>query len=192
MQSISYSEKIGYNPDTGRLTWCGNGKEAGSVVKSNGRPYRRVMLNGVSYGAHQLAWMLITGERPAVDAHVRFIDGDSLNIRANNLTYGHGRLSSYLKGVRYVIQPNSDIIYKYAVMSIRGDIVKWLNKFISERQAQAFIDEMNKPPFKLTLTVTDKVARGVINGETINYPVKNKREALAVALSVIIQLQSEV
>jgi len=191
MKSKTYKGKIQYNPDTGRLSWCESGKEAGSVVVSNGRRYRRVTVNGVSYGAHQLAWMIITGGKPAVDAHVRFIDGDSLNIRADNLTYGHGRLSSHLKGVRYVIRSNSDIVYKYAVMSIRGDIVNWLNKFASEEEALAFIDELKRPPFKVKLTITNKKVHGVLNGETISYPVKNEREALAVALSVIIQLQSD-
>lgn len=192
MKPRTYRGKIDYDPDTGRLSWCESGKEAGSVVKLNGRRYRRVTVNGVSYGAHKLAWMLVTGEEPAVDAHCRFIDGDSLNIRANNLTYGLGRLSSHLKEVRYVIKPGSDVVYKYAVVSIRGDIIKWLDKFIHEEDAQAFINELKRPPLRAKLTITDKCVSGVVNGETIKHSVRNKREALAVALSVIIQLQSEV
>jgi hypothetical protein len=188
MNTNSYKSKIQYDPDTGRLTWIKTGEEAGTVVKSNGRAYRRVTVCNVNYAAHKLAWMLVTGDEPLSDAHIRFIDGDSLNIKADNLTYGYGRLSSRLKGIRYVIRGTSDIVHKFEVVSIRGDMVRWLNKFITMRDAQSYIDDLSIAPFRAVVTITNSHVESTINGKRVKYPSKNKAESVAIALSILLGL----
>jgi len=188
MKTTNYNALIEYNPDTGRLIYTDTGLDATTVVKSNNREYLRVTVRGITYAGHKLAWMLVTGEEPASDTRIRFIDGDPLNIKANNLTYGHGKLSNRLLKPRYLIRNTQEIVYKYEVVSIRGDQITWLNKFLSIAEAQAYIDELNKPPFKTTLSITDKLVKGVIEGEAVEYTSKNKAESIAIAQALLLGL----
>lgn len=81
-------ELITYEPATGRFFWlkptarcCKVGDIAGYTVNSHG--YVRININGRSYGAHRLAFLIMTGEWPTYE--VDHIDGDPSNNRWMNL-----------------------------------------------------------------------------------------------------------
>ena len=59
-----------YNPETGKFRWrvtkpgsAAKGSEAGYVNDGYGG-YRKIKINDQSYGAHQLAWLYMTGTFP--------------------------------------------------------------------------------------------------------------------------------
>lgn len=61
---------LNYNPITGKFTWkkattnrVKVGDPAGSICKTNG--YVILGINGVTYKAHRVAWLMIHGEWPA-------------------------------------------------------------------------------------------------------------------------------
>jgi hypothetical protein len=89
-------EMLSYNPATGVLRWRHSpakniyaGEEAGCVkplrTRKDGTPvsYRYVRLNGVNIPAQRIAYALHNGAFPA--GRITFEDGDTLNLRAENL-----------------------------------------------------------------------------------------------------------
>ena len=88
-------EYLNYDPDTGVFTWIKKSSKnvmAGSIagtVKTTRMTkdglrmrYRYIKLDG-EYPAARLAWAMHYGEWP--QSRVRYIDGDSLNLRIDNL-----------------------------------------------------------------------------------------------------------
>lgn len=78
-------EVLHYDPVTGvftRLIGRSNAP-AGSVAGSRGDRYLRIMIDGVQFNAHRLAWLYMTGAFSA--ALIDHRDGDGFNNRWGNL-----------------------------------------------------------------------------------------------------------
>jgi hypothetical protein len=77
---------LSYDPQTGKFRWkitrgrCCNGKIAGSV---GGYGYISIGINGTKYGAHRLAWLLMTENWPTTD--IDHINGILTDNRIKNL-----------------------------------------------------------------------------------------------------------
>lgn len=91
-----FHEYLNYDPDTGVFTWIKKSAKnvmAGSIagtVKTTRMTkdglcmrYRYIKLDG-DYPAARLAWAMYYGEWP--QSRVRFMDGDGLNLKIDNLT----------------------------------------------------------------------------------------------------------
>lgn len=100
------ADVLGYDPDSGKLWWKSKvaskimiGMEAGSVKatrkNADGIParYRYIRVGKHSYPAQRLAWLLHYGEWP--QGKVSFKDGDTLNLRADNLEKGNAIMVAY-------------------------------------------------------------------------------------------------
>lgn len=185
MKTMTYNGKIQYDPYTGALTWIKTGKKAGGVVNVGGRKYITVRVDGVSYRGHKLAWMIVTGKEPVADARIRFMDDDSLNIKAENLTYGTGRLSSYLTAKKYITQINCH--GKYDVFCKQGDINHWHGSFDTEHEASLKVAELNKPPLNVRINITERKVI-VISDEKTIYNVADKREAIAITQAILLNI----
>jgi hypothetical protein len=79
-----------YNANTGRFTWkvsrstAKRGDVAGRVYTwRNGKRYRHIQIDGLSYAAHRLAFFWMTGCWPL--AEIDHKDGDGANNRWENL-----------------------------------------------------------------------------------------------------------
>lgn len=81
------AELLAYDPVTGVLRWkkpTRNGLQAGSVAGCVNRlGYRRVVIDGLQYPAHRIAWLLTHGRWP-VD-RIDHIDGNPTNNSLSNL-----------------------------------------------------------------------------------------------------------
>ena len=79
-------ELLEYNPLTGEFTWkvTRGPKLAGSSAGQRWVDYIRIKIDGKSYQAHRIAWLLLTGKDPG-DMIVHHIDCDKQNNRADNL-----------------------------------------------------------------------------------------------------------
>jgi hypothetical protein len=79
-------ELLHYDPDTGVFTWRvhrGGLAKAGTVAGTpNGDGYRRLSIDGRPFRVHQVAWLYMFGELPALIDH---IDGDPGNNSIANL-----------------------------------------------------------------------------------------------------------
>lgn len=82
-------ELLRYDPVTGNFFWLVTqggrsqaGQRAGKILKAN-RGYRQIVVLGIRYRAHRLAWLYMTGEWPR-DV-IDHIDGDTDNNRWANL-----------------------------------------------------------------------------------------------------------
>lgn len=84
-----FAKHLTYNPDTGVFVWRrskGNrgqvceGKRAGTRSKSG---HRKIVVEGKSYMAHQLAWLFCYGE--FANSHLDHINGDPDDNRIVNL-----------------------------------------------------------------------------------------------------------
>ncbi|QBR52757.1 HNH endonuclease [Erwinia sp. QL-Z3] len=102
MLTASEVKKIlNYDSDSGIFTWIlpasksiKPGRVAGSI-SSNG--YLRIKINGKSYPAHRIAWLLVHNTFP--DTEIDHINGEKLDNRITNL-----RIASRLQNNRNVIK----------------------------------------------------------------------------------------
>jgi len=79
-------ELLNYDPLTGEFTWkiTRGPKPAGSNAGQRWVDYVRIKIDGKSYQAHRIAWLLLTGEDP-IDWLVDHKDLNKQNNRADNL-----------------------------------------------------------------------------------------------------------
>jgi hypothetical protein len=79
-------ELLNYDPDTGEFTWkkSRGPMPAGSTAGQRWVDYIRIGIDGQSYQAHRIAWLVLTGEDPG-EMIVDHIDLDKQNNRADNL-----------------------------------------------------------------------------------------------------------
>lgn len=78
-------ENLHYNPETGVFTRTKNSYRlrVGDVVKGKSASYISICVNNVSYYAHRLAWLYMTGEIPK--GMIDHINGNRLDNRICNL-----------------------------------------------------------------------------------------------------------
>lgn len=78
--------ELAYDPDTGEFRWRrgrqGRNKDL-SVSQSVRNGYRRIHINGKTYPAHRIAFMIWHGREPV--GEIDHIDGDRTNNRISNL-----------------------------------------------------------------------------------------------------------
>jgi hypothetical protein len=74
-----------YDPSTGNFySFGGSGRApAGQVIGTHREEYVRIKLNGISYRAHRLAWLYMTGRWPK--EHIDHINGKKHDNRWRNL-----------------------------------------------------------------------------------------------------------
>lgn len=140
-------ELLAYDPDTGILTWRVSrgrmraGQEAGSLSPQGKGHRRNVSVNGRSYKAHRLAWLIVHGEWP--EGRLDHRNGDASKNRLGNLrpatqqqNMRNRRAGSHnesgLKGVSKAKSSKSD--RWYARIDIGGQ-VKCLGSYGSPEEA---------------------------------------------------------
>jgi hypothetical protein len=106
-------ELISYNPDSGVFTWkktTSNRVKVGATAGNMSHGYREISIDGKTYRAHRLAWLLAHGRWPSV--YIDHINGLTDDNRLCNLreastrenawnTRTHADNLSGLKGVTY-------------------------------------------------------------------------------------------
>jgi len=102
---VALKQMLTYDPENGEIRWLQSparniyaGELAGCVKalrkNKNGEDvkYRYIRLNGCNIPAQRIAYALHNGEFP--EGRVTFVDGDSLNLRADNLIIQRSVVSS--------------------------------------------------------------------------------------------------
>lgn len=88
-------EALAYDSETGVFVWqVSLGRvRAGAIAGTPHKGYCRITIDKHHYGAHQLAWLYVTGEWPPGD--IDHIDGDPLNNRFANLRLADSTLNKW-------------------------------------------------------------------------------------------------
>lgn len=79
-------ELVSYNPETGEFRWLkvlSNRVRVGQIARPNGRKRVNLSIEGRTYPAPRLAWLIVTGAWPA--GVVDHINGDTTDNRWSNL-----------------------------------------------------------------------------------------------------------
>jgi outer membrane protein assembly factor BamB len=79
-------ELLAYNPDTGVFVWkktTSNRVKVGSVAGNMSKGYREISIDGKTYRAHRLAWLLTHGRWPSV--YLDHVNGNPDDNRLCNL-----------------------------------------------------------------------------------------------------------
>lgn len=101
--NLSFSEvtaRLSYCPDSGEFRWktARVGARVGTVAGTIGNGYRQVVLRGRTYGAHRIAWLLMTGVWPS--EQVDHINRDRSDNRWNNLRIASNAQNAHNSGRR--------------------------------------------------------------------------------------------
>lgn len=80
---ILFNEHFVYVPETGKLLWKKNLKEAGYNKYSGNNKYRNVFFLKRNYASHRIIWLLVYGEWPKLD--IDHINGNGFDNRIENL-----------------------------------------------------------------------------------------------------------
>lgn len=91
-------KKVHYNPETGVFTWLWvftrgkhrTGFRAGSLSNKHG--YRSIVIDGVAYKEHRLAWLYVYGHWP--DNILDHINGDRADNRISNIRLATRKLNA--------------------------------------------------------------------------------------------------
>lgn len=81
---------VSYDPATGEMRWaktisyCGKAR-IGALVGGPNRGAQYVGYAGKTYGVHQLAWFIVTGQKPERGLVIDHINGDPFDNRFANL-----------------------------------------------------------------------------------------------------------
>ena len=100
------AELVGYDPNTGALTWKATGRPAFATIKSGG--YLHGSFAKRHLKAHRVAWALHYGQWPS--GQIDHINGDKADNRIGNLRDTTPRQNSANGGKRPGRQPSSRFI----------------------------------------------------------------------------------
>lgn len=136
----SIRDHIAYDPLTGVFTWLTAksravhaGDVAGSVHQQGTR--WRIAFNGSEYGAHRIAWFLMTGEQPppVIDhADLNPLNNRWSNLRAANYSLNAANVRSRRKGAKGVtLHPTG----RFQAQIKRGGKNHYLGLFDTEEEA---------------------------------------------------------
>jgi hypothetical protein len=101
---------LDYNALTGEFTWLTKHarNNVGDKVKVVYNQYVRIGINGISYSAHRLAFIYMTGSAPTLVDHKNKIRSDnvwtnlrSANVSLNNMNTNHCRSSTGIRGISF-------------------------------------------------------------------------------------------
>lgn len=126
-------EALQYERETGLFRWCSTtratkaGEVAGSIRVLG---YRSIMIDGISYYAHRLAWFLEHGEWPK--HHVDHINGDRADNRIENLR-------------DVTVSQNSHNTSKLGPRNTTGfrGVAKYRDKFIAQMNIDGFAEAIS-------------------------------------------------
>lgn len=125
---------VSYNPHTGVFTWAANrgghvqrGRIAGHI---GGNGYGTLMIDGVAYKTHRLAWLYIVRAWPS--GHIDHIDGNPSNNRIANLRDASPRINSENRR-----KPRGDNGSGYQGVSWHGQQRKWQARITSVGRARS-------------------------------------------------------
>ena len=140
-----------YSPIVGVFEWRQSGRRiragglAGAVVRPSG--YVRIVLDGIPYPAHRLAWLYMTGEWPADE--VDHIDGDRSNNAWKNLRQATQTTNSWNK--RNSQKPSlgaKGVSFLKGTGRWQARVVKngetWRRAYPTQQEAEAAIVEKRK------------------------------------------------
>jgi hypothetical protein len=128
--------RFAYEPDTGKLIWRRNGKEAGTLDCFG---YIQVKIDGKFHRAHRIIWAMLHGAYPKRPMMIDHIDRNRMNNRWDNLrlvTHSQNLLNNAAEGVCFGRRDKKWIAY----INIEG-IRKYLGYFNTYEEAK---EERNK------------------------------------------------
>lgn len=182
--------EIDYDPDCGVFTWAVHTKRAkkGDVAGTvNNDKYYRVMVNGEYYGGARLAWIKMFNEWPP--SAVRCIDGDTLNLRANNLMCHGSKASDKLQGTTYQVEPQQD--GRFRLIRNEGTARYFMRHYEAwgdAEKARKLLTEADKP-IRLTITCDPLSGVWTVTLDDDEYTASTRDEALTIAQAALLQLQ---